>query len=53
MLATSARGAMAFGFSNGQSKLPMIDLDAVVGSVLCGDHNPQLNVYVSVLMLVL
>ena len=39
VLATSARGAMAFGFSNGQSKMLMIDLDAVVRSVLCDDHN--------------
>ena len=39
---------MALGFSNGQSKMPMIGLDAVVRSVLCDDHNLQLNVCVRI-----
>ena len=50
VLATSARGAMAFGFTNGQCKMLMIDLVAVVRTVFYDDHNLQLNIYVSILM---
>ena len=39
MLATSARGAKEFGFTNGQSKMLMVDLVSIARTALCMEHN--------------
>ena len=41
-------GAKEFGFTNGQSKMLMIDLVSIARTALCMDHNLRLNVYVQI-----
>ena len=45
-LATSVKGALKFGFSNGQARIFMFEMVSLVRQFLCPHHNLQLNVYV-------
>lgn len=46
-LATSIRGAIQSGYSNGQSKSICVDMVYLVRQAcLCDQHNVRLNVYV-------
>ena len=51
ILATSVRGAMKCGFTNGHSKSVIYDIVALVRQYgLCDRHNLRLSVYVRVLL---
>ena len=42
-LATSAKGALKFGFGNGQAKIFMFEIVSLVRKMLCAHHTLRLN----------